>query len=164
MKRGRKTLFALLLALVMTLGLAATAWATGVVPTDTLELTITKRVEQEGNVAPPAETFTFEAVPRTDAGDAVYPDVQRSVKIETKGAGTYQGTLTITGPADQVENFVGNGFYIHEVRGNDQRWTYSEDEYFVAFDIDNATQEPMLQFYLNNEEKSEVDCKMKLDT
>lgn len=49
MKRGRKTLFALLLALVMTLGLAATAWATGVVPTDTLELTITKRVEQEGN-------------------------------------------------------------------------------------------------------------------
>ena len=28
MKRGRKTLFALLLALVMTLGLAATAWAT----------------------------------------------------------------------------------------------------------------------------------------
>lgn len=28
MKRSRKTLFALLLALVMTLGLAATAWAT----------------------------------------------------------------------------------------------------------------------------------------
>lgn len=35
MKRSRKTLFALLLALVMTLGLAATAWATEVVPTDT---------------------------------------------------------------------------------------------------------------------------------
>ncbi len=29
MKRSRKTLFALLLALVMTLGLTATAWATG---------------------------------------------------------------------------------------------------------------------------------------
>lgn len=29
MKRSRKTVFALLLALVMTLGLAATAWATG---------------------------------------------------------------------------------------------------------------------------------------
>ena len=55
MKRSRKTLFSLLLALVMTLGLAATAWATGVVPTDTLELTITKIVKQEGNVAPPAE-------------------------------------------------------------------------------------------------------------
>ena len=59
MKRSRKTLFALLLALVMTLGLAATAWAAGVAPTDLLELTITKIVEQTGNVAPPAETFTF---------------------------------------------------------------------------------------------------------
>ena len=59
MKRSRKTLFALLLALVMTLGLAATAWAAGVAPTDPLELTITKIVEQTGNDAPPAETFTF---------------------------------------------------------------------------------------------------------
>ena len=63
MKRSRKTLFALLLALVMTLGLAATAWATEVVPTDTnpfeKELSITKVVEKTGNVAPPAETFTF---------------------------------------------------------------------------------------------------------
>ena len=61
MKRSRKTLFALLLALVMTLGLAATAWAAEVVPTDpfNLGLTITKIVEQKGNVAPPAETFTF---------------------------------------------------------------------------------------------------------
>lgn len=58
MKRSRKTLFALLLALVMTLGLAATAWATEVVPTDTnpfeKELSITKVVEKTGNVAPPA--------------------------------------------------------------------------------------------------------------
>ena len=62
MKRSRKTLFALLLALVMALGLAATAWATEGVPTDkpfNLGLTITKIVEQKGNVAPPAETFTF---------------------------------------------------------------------------------------------------------
>lgn len=61
MKRSRKTLFALLLALVMALGLTATAWAAEVVPTDTvnLELTITKMVEQTGDVAPPAETFKF---------------------------------------------------------------------------------------------------------
>lgn len=174
MKRSRKTLFALLLALVMVLGLTATAWATageGTVglPDDFIDQTptdhpmdmpdpvytiqFTKVVEQAGTCTPGKETFTFEAVPRTDNGDAVYPDVQRSVKIETNGVGTYQGTLTITGPADQVENFVGSGFYIHEVRGTDQRWTYSQDEYFVAFDIDNVTQEPMLKFYLNNEEE-----------
>ena len=169
MKRSRKTLFALLLALVMVLGLTATAWATAgegtvVLPDDFIDQTptdhppvytiqFTKVVEQAGTCAPGKETFTFEAVPLTDNGDAVYPDVQRSVKIETNGVGTYQGTLTITGPADQVENFVGRGFYIHEVRGTDQRWTYSEEEYLVAFDIDNATQEPMLKFYRNNEEE-----------
>ena len=177
MKRSRKTLFALLLALVMVLGLTATAWATEgegtvVLPDDFIDQTptdhpmdmpdpvytiqFTKVVEQAGTCAPGKETFTFEAVHHTDTGDAVYPDVQRSVKIETNGAGTYQGTLTITGPADQVENFVGRGFCIHEVRGNDQRWTYSEEEYFVAFDIDNVTQEPMLKFYRNNEEVSEI--------
>ena len=169
MKRSRKTLFALLLALVMVLGLTATAWATageGTVglPDDFIDQTptdhppvytiqFTKVVEQAGTCAPGKETFTFEAVPLTDNGDAAYPDVQRSVKIETNGVGTYQGTLTITGPADQVESFVGRGFYIHEVRGTDQRWTYSEDEYLVAFDIDHVTQEPMLKFYLNNEEE-----------
>ena len=70
MKRSRKTLFALLLALVMTLGLTATAWATEGVPTDkpfNLGLTITKIVEQKGNVAPPAETFTFVLVDAAEA-------------------------------------------------------------------------------------------------
>lgn len=176
MKRNRKTVFALLLALVMTLGLAATAWATGgdatvVVPPGSTnqtpteqpmdphdpvhEIHFTKVVKQEGTCVPGKETFTFEAFNPNDEVGA-YPDVQRSVKIETNGAGTYQGTLTITGPADQVENFVGSGFYIHEVRGTDQRWTYSNKEYYVAFDRDNTTREPMLTFYLNNEEVSEM--------
>ena len=78
------------------------------------------------------------------------------VEIETNGAGTYQGTLTITGPAVQVQNFVGRGFYVREVQGDDQCWTYSNKEYHVAFDIDNTTREPMLTFYLNNEEVSEM--------
>ena len=176
MKRSRKTLFALLLALVMALGLAATAWATegGVTvdlsdgfieqnpndqPMDPLDpeykIHFTKVVEQAGTCAPGKETFKFEAVNHViDA--AAYPEVQRSVEIETNGAGTYQGTLTITGPAVQVQNFVGRGFYVREVQGNDQCWTYSNKEYYVAFDIDNTTREPMLTFYLNNEEVSEM--------
>jgi len=175
MKRSRKTLFALLLALVMALGLTATAWAaegnvtvnlpdgfieqTPNVPMDpsdpVYKIHFTKVVEQAGTCAPGKETFKFEAV--NDVIDAAeYPDVQRSVEIETNGAGTYQGTLTITGPAVQVQNFVGRGFYVREVQGNDQCWTYSNKEYHVAFDIDNTTREPMLTFYLNNEEVSEM--------
>lgn len=174
MKRSRKTLFALLLALVMALGLTATAWAAEgdengaivVIPGDgsvvgnnvvqeTYRIPFTKVVEQAGTCAPGKETFKFEAVNHViDAAE--YPDVQRSVEIETNGAGTYQGTLTITGPAVQVQNFAGRGFYVREVQGNDQCWTYSNKEYYVAFDIDNTTREPMLTFYLNNEEVSEM--------
>ena len=174
MKRSRKTLFALLLALVMALGLTATAWAAEgdengaivVIPGDgsvvgnnvvqeTYRIPFTKVVEQAGTCAPGKETFKFEAVNHVvDAAE--YPDVQRSVEIETNGAGTYQGTLTITGPAVQVQNFAGRGFYVREVQGNGQCWTYSNKEYYVAFDIDNTTREPMLTFYLNNEEVSEM--------
>ena len=174
MKRSRKTLFALLLALVMTLGLAATAWATdgGVIverpdgfiepnvpPMDPLDpvykIHFTKVVEQAGTCAPGKETFKFEAVNHViDA--AQYPDVQRSVEIETNGAGTYQGTLTITGPANQVENFIGRGICIHEVGGNDRRWTYSDKEYRVIFEINNTTGKPVQTFYLNDEVVSEM--------
>ena len=173
MKRSRKTLFALLLALVMALGLAATAWAAegGVIeglpdgyigpnvpmdpPDPVYKIHFTKVVEQAGTCAPGKETFKFEAV-NHDVDAAEYPDVQRSVEIETNGAGTYQGTLTITGPASQVQNFVGSGFYVREVQGDDQCWRYSNKEYYVAFDRDNTTREPMLTFYLNNEEVPEM--------
>lgn len=173
MKRSRKTLFALLLALVMTLGLAATAWATdgGVIveipgglpgvnqPTpevpEAYKIPFTKVVEQAGTCAPGKETFKFEAVNHViDA--AQYPDVQRSVEIETNGAGTYQGTLTITGPANQVENFIGRGICIHEVGGDDRRWTYSDKEYRVSFGINNTTGKPVQTFYLNDEVVSEM--------
>lgn len=178
MKRSRKTLFALLLALVMTLGLAATAWATegdsgtAVLPDDFIDQTptpmdpldpvykihFTKVVEQAGTCAPGKETFKFEAVNHViDA--AQYPDVQRSVEIETNGAGTYQGTLTITGPARQVENFIGRGICIHEVGGNDRRWTYSDKEYRVSFEINNTTGKPVQTFYLNDEVVSEMTFK-----
>lgn len=181
MKRSRKTLFALLLALVMTLGLAATAWAaegdsetvgvplpdgfieqTPDAPMDPLDpvykIHFTKVVEQAGTCAPGKETFKFEAVNHViDA--AQYPDVQRSVEIETNGAGTYQGTLTITGPANQVANFIGRGICIHEVGGDDRRWTYSDKEYRVIFEINNTTGEPVQTFYLNDEVVSEMTFK-----
>lgn len=77
MKRSRKTVFALLLALVMTLGLAATAGATEVVPTESFKrgLSITKEVKQTGDVTPPAETFTFvleDAVKEGEKHDLAY--------------------------------------------------------------------------------------------
>ena len=97
MKRSRKTLFALLLALVMALGLTATAWAaegnvtvnlpdgfieqTPNVPMDpsdpVYKIHFTKVVEQAGTCAPGKETFKFEAV--NDVIDAAeYPEIGRA--------------------------------------------------------------------------------------
>ena len=155
MKRSRKTLFALLLALVMALGLTATAWATSeVAPTDTLDLTITKIVEQRGNVAPPAETFTFELEdaaanekrPLADYGIELLDDLT----ISTATGNTVEKTFRFKLPPSDF-NFAdhhwnpspdagGNEparynktFLLREQNGGKAGWVYSDKEYAVTF-------------------------------
>ena len=153
MKRSRKTLFALLLALVMTLGLAATAWATegGVTvdlsdgfieqnpndqPMDPLDpvykIPFTKTVKLGGNTAPGTTDFTI-AVCKVGVGTlSQYTDVTYKVVITTNGAGSYNGELVISGPADKVHDFVGGGFYVREVKGDLSGWTYSDAVWYVS--------------------------------
>ena len=140
MKRSRKTVFALLLALVMTLGLAAAAWATegggtaggdGIVvgpvgpgnyPTLTeLEIPFTKTVKLGGNTHPGTTDFTI-AVCDVGAGTlSQYTDVTYKVVITTNGAGSYNGELVISGPKEQVHGFVCEGFYVREA-GDHSQW------------------------------------------
>ena len=159
MKRSRKTLFALLLALVMTLGLAATAWATGEVPTDTKpfekELSITKVVEKTGNVAPPAETFTFVLEDVVNEGetkrDLAYYGItlMDDLKISTAaGTGTFEKTFKFKLPASDFERYhwtpgtnVGSNeiaryyksFLLTEQKDGKAGWQYSTKEYAVTF-------------------------------
>lgn len=150
MKRSRKTVFALLLALVMTLGLAAAAWATegggtaggdGIVvgpvgpgnyPTLTeLEIPFTKTVKLGGNTHPGTTDFTI-AVCDVGAGTlSQYTDVTYKVVITTNGAGSYNGELVISGPKEQVHGFVCEGFYVREVNDNLSGWTYSDAVWHV---------------------------------
>ena len=151
MKRSRKNLFALLLALVMTLGLAATVWATegditvdlsdGFIeqtpnePMDPLDpvykIPFTKTVKLGGNVGPGTTDFTI-AVCDVGAHDlSYYTDVTYKVVITTNGAGSYNGELVISGPADKVGEFVSEGFFVREVNDNLSRWTYSDAVWYV---------------------------------
>lgn len=162
MKRSRKTLFALLLALVMTLGLAATAWATEVVPTDTnpfeKELSITKVVEKTGNVAPPAETFTFVLEDVVNEGetkrDLAYYGItlMDDLKISTAaGTGTFEKTFKFKLPAsDFAEHHwnpsrdVGSDgivryrkvFLLTEQNDGKAGWEYSTKSYELVFTYD----------------------------
>ena len=159
MKRSRKTLFALLLALVMTLGLAATAWATEVVPTDTnpfeKELSITKVVEKTGNVAPPAETFTFVLEDAAEEKhDLAYYGItlMDDLKISTAaGTGTFEKTFKFKLPASDFAEHHWNPssnagsndivryrkvFLLTEQNDGKAGWEYSTKSYELVFTYD----------------------------
>lgn len=162
MKRSRKTLFALLLALVMTLGLTATAWAAEEVPTDTKppfekKLTITKMVEQTGNVAPPAETFTFVLEDVVNKGetkrDLAYYGIELldDLTISTATGNTVEKTLRFKLPASDFAEHHWNSssnagsediaryrkvFLLTEKNDGKAGWEYSTKSYELVFTYD----------------------------
>lgn len=170
MKRSRKTLFALLLALVMTLGLTATAWATSeVAPTDTnpleRELSITKVVEKTGDVTPPAETFTFVLVDAAEEKhDLAYYGItlMDDLKISTAGTGTFEKTFKFKLPASYFERYhwtpgtnVGSNeiaryyksFLLTEQKDGKAGWEYSTKEYAVTFTYRTEDQKMYLEIH-----------------
>lgn len=148
MKRSRKTLFALLLALVMTLGLAATAWAAdgGVIveipgglpgvnqPTpevpEAYKIPFTKVVEQKGAFAPGPKDFSLEAFLPDENGGADRSLHTFSFDTSGTGIGSFSSEMTI--PAAEVPDNI-EGFYVREVNGGASGWTYSEDMYYAFF-------------------------------
>lgn len=162
MKRSKKTLFALLLALVMTLGLAATAWAAEVVPTDTnlfeKELSITKVVEKTGDVTPPAETFTFVLEDVVNEGetkrDLAYYGIELldDLTISTAaGTDTFVKTIKFKLPASDFAEHHWNPssnagseeivryrkvFLLTEQNDGKAGWEYSTKSYELVFTYD----------------------------
>ena len=155
MKRNRKTVFALLLALVMTLGLAATAGATEVVPTESFKrgLSITKEVKQTGDVTPPAETFTFvleDAVKEGEKHDLAYYGITQldELKIPTATGNEITKTFSFELPAsdfaahhwdssknvgsDEIARYY-KSFLLKEQNDGKAGWQYSADTYAVTF-------------------------------
>lgn len=170
MKRSRKTLFALLLALVMTLGLAATAWATEggetVGPPEgpefgnyeeqkQYEIPFTKTVKLGGNTAPGKTDFTI-AVCDVGVGSlSDYTNVTYKVVITTNGAGSFDGKLIISGPATQVDAFIIEGFYVREVKGNLSGWTYSDAVWHVRPENRVESGVPPMEIYPTKLEKTD---------
>ena len=151
MKRSRKTVFALLLALVMVLCLAAAAGAAevggteggdGIVvgpvgpgnyPTLTeLEIPFIKTVKLGSNTGPGTTDFTIAVCHVNAHGLSYYTDVTYKVVITTNGAGSYNGELVISGPAEKVSKFVSEGFYVREVNDGLSEWTYSDAVWYVS--------------------------------
>ena len=68
--------------------------------------------------------------------------------VTTNGAGSYNGELVISCPAAQVRQFVCEGFYVREVKGDLSGWTYSDAVWFVKpeYQVNNGV--PPMKIYL----------------
>lgn len=97
------------------------------------EIPFTKTVKLGGNTAPGRQTFELEIFTLgEDSADGLY-----TARVDTSGAGSYDGSLIISGPADEVENLVNEDFYVRERNTGEANWTYSDAVWHVTPDPDN---------------------------
>lgn len=90
------------------------------------ELPFTKTVKQGGNTAPGKETFALEIFDVGVSSMEAHAKDLYTATVTTKGAGTYDGKLIISGPADQVEALLCEGFYVREKDRGADHWTYDD--------------------------------------
>ena len=98
------------------------------------EIPFTKTVNLGGNTAPGRQTFELEIFDARGVGSA---DGLYTATVETRGAGSYDGSLIISGPAEEVENLVSEDFYVREKNAGEANWTYSKAVWHVEQDPDD---------------------------
>ena len=89
------------------------------------ELPFTKTVKQGGSAAPGQENFELEIFNVGNTNLTNYGNLYTAA-VTTNGAGDYEGTLVISGPADQVRDLVCEGFYVREKNAGTANWTYDD--------------------------------------
>ena len=90
------------------------------------ELPFTKTVKQGGNTAPGKEKFALEIFDVGVSSMEAHAKELYTATVTTKGAGTYDGKLIISGPANQVEALLCEGFYVREKDRGADHWTYDD--------------------------------------
>lgn len=96
------------------------------------KLPFTKTVKLGGNAAPGRETFELEIF---DVGVRSMEEQAKDLytaTVTTNGAGVYESALVISGPSDQVQNLVCEGFYVREKNAGTANWSYSDEVWFVS--------------------------------
>ena len=103
-----------------------TAEFTNTYSSTSYELPFTKTVKQGGNTAPGKETFALEIFDVGVSSMEAHAKDLYTATVTTKGAGTYDGKLLISGPANQVEALLCEGFYVREKDRGTDHWTYDD--------------------------------------
>lgn len=90
------------------------------------ELPFTKTVKLGGSAAPGRENFELEIFDVGVGSMEEHAKELYTAAVTTNGAGDYDGRLVISGPADQVEALVCEGFYVREKNAGAANWTYDD--------------------------------------
>ena len=115
------------------------------------ELPFTKTVKLGGNTAPGRETFELEIFNVGNRNLTNYGNLYTAA-VTTNGAGDYDGRLFISGPADQVEALVCEGFYVREKNAGAANWTYDDAVWHVQ---PNDSQTPGLTIHATKRTESD---------
>ena len=91
----------------------------------TLTVPFTTTVKLGGNTAPGETRFEL-AIVDVNAGEETYADVTVSASVTTNGAGSYTGTMTLTGPFQQLRNMLCEGAFVKQVDAGAANWTYDD--------------------------------------
>lgn len=90
------------------------------------ELPFTKTVKLGGSADPGRETIELEIFDVGVGSMEEHAKELYTAAVTTNGAGDYDGKLVISGPADQVEALVCEGFYVREKNAGAANWTYDD--------------------------------------
>lgn len=116
------------------------------------KLPFTKTVKLGGNSAPGQETFELEIF---DVGNGSMEEHAKDLytaAVTTNGVGVYESALVISGPSDQVQDLVCEGFYVREKNAGTANWTYDDAVWHVK---PNDSQTPGLTIYATTRTKSD---------
>lgn len=91
----------------------------------TLTVPFTTTVTLGDSESPGKTVFTLEIVD-ANAGEDSYADMTVSASVTTNGAGSYDGTMTITGPFDQIRNMLCEGAFVKQVDAGEANWAYDD--------------------------------------
>ena len=100
-------------------------------PVATVEIPFVKNVVQGGNTAPGQQLFELEIFDIGNSNTDSYANVTCTARVETNGAGTYNGNIVISGPTNQVQEYICEGFFVREKNTGAADWTYSDAVYLV---------------------------------
>ena len=98
------------------------------------ELPFTKTVKLGGSAAPGRETFELEIFDVGVGSMEEHAKELYTAAVTTNGVGDYDGRLVISGPADQVEALVCEGFYVREKNAGTANWTYDDAVWHILLD------------------------------